>query len=47
MAEETVPFRPGDFLFVPAGVPHRFVGFDESFKAWVVFCGPQGGEQIE
>ena len=44
MAEETVPFRPGDFLFVPAGVPHRFVDFDESFKAWVMFYGPEGGE---
>ena len=44
MAEQTVPFRPGDFLFVPAGVPHRFVGFDESFKAWVMFYGPEGGE---
>ena len=44
MGDETVPFRPGDFLFVPAGVPHRFLDFDESFKAWVIFCGPKGGE---
>lgn len=44
MGDETVPFRPGDFLFVPAGVPHRFVDFDESFKAWVMFYGPEGGE---
>ena len=46
MSEETVAFGPGDFFFVPAGVPHRFLDFDESFKAWVIFYGPEGGEQI-
>ena len=46
MGDETAPFRPGDFLFVPAGVPHRFLDFDESFKAWVIFYGPEGAEQI-
>lgn len=44
MGDETVAFQPGDFLFVPAGVPHRFLDFDESFKAWVMFYGPEGGE---
>ena len=44
MADETVSFRPGDFFLVPAGVPHRFLDFDESFKAWVMFYGPEGGE---
>ena len=44
MGDETVPFGPGDFLFVPAGVPHRFVDFDDSFKAWVIFYGQEGGE---
>ena len=44
--DETVPFRPGDFLFVPAGVPHRFLDFGDSFKAWVIFYGPDGGEEI-
>ena len=47
MDEETVPFKPGDFLFLPAGVPHRFLDFDESFKAWVIFYGQKGGERIE
>ena len=47
MGDETVSFRPGNFLFVPAGIPHRFFDFDDSFKAWVVFYGPEGGEQIE
>lgn len=44
MGDETVPFRPGDFFFVPACVPHRFFDFDASFKAWVIFYGPTGGE---
>ena len=37
-------FWPGDFLFVPAGVEHRFVGFTEDFLVWVIFYGPEGGE---
>ncbi len=44
MGDETVPFQAGDFLFVPAGVPHRFLDFDKSFKTWVMFYGPEGGE---
>ena len=46
MGDETLSFQPGDSLFVPAGVPHRFLDFDESFKAWAVFYGPDGGEVI-
>ena len=46
MGDAVVPFQPGDFFFVPAGVPHRFFDFDESFKAWVMFYGPAGGEQV-
>lgn len=38
------PFGPGDFLFVPAGVEHRFVDFTEDFATWVLFYGPEGGE---
>jgi mannose-6-phosphate isomerase-like protein (cupin superfamily) len=38
-------FRPGDFLFVPAGVKHRFEEFTEDFSTWVFFYGPIGGEQ--
>lgn len=37
-------FGPGDFLFVPAGVEHRFVNFTDDLVVWVVFYGPEGGE---
>jgi mannose-6-phosphate isomerase-like protein (cupin superfamily) len=37
-------FAPGDVLFVPAGVEHRFVRFTPDFVTWVVFWGPKGGE---
>jgi hypothetical protein len=42
-AAERVPFGPGDFLFVPAGVPHAFETFTDDFKTWVIFFGPKGG----
>jgi len=38
------PFEPGELLFVPAGVVHRFEDFSDDFAAWVMFYGPQGGE---
>ena len=37
-------FKPGDFLFVPAHVEHRFEDFSDDLELWVVFCGPEGGE---
>lgn len=37
-------FGPGDFLFVPAGVEHRFVNFTDDLVVWVIFYGPEGGE---
>jgi len=37
-------FAPGDFLFVPAGVEHRFEDFTDDFSTWVIFYGPKGGE---
>jgi mannose-6-phosphate isomerase-like protein (cupin superfamily) len=37
-------FGPGDVLFVPAGVEHRFEDFSDDFVTWVVFYGPEGGE---
>ena len=40
-------FKPGDFLFVPAGVDHRFENFTEDFATWVIFYGPKGGEKIQ
>jgi mannose-6-phosphate isomerase-like protein (cupin superfamily) len=38
-------FGPGDFLFAPAGVEHRFEVFSKDFATWVLFYGPEGGEQ--
>ena len=38
------PVVPGDFLFVAAGVPHRFEDFSDDFAVWVMFYGPEGGE---
>ncbi len=38
------PFGPGDLLFVPAGVEHRFVNFTDDLVVWVIFYGPEGGE---
>jgi len=35
----------GDFLFVPARVPHRFENFSDDFAVWVFFYGPEGGER--
>ena len=39
--QETIPFKPGDFLFVPAGVVHRFQNFTDDFSTWVIFFGPK------
>ncbi|HEX8845954.1 MAG TPA: cupin domain-containing protein [Pyrinomonadaceae bacterium] len=36
--------EPGDFLFVPAGVAHRFENFTDDLLLWVIFYGPEGGE---
>ncbi len=41
---ERHPFGPGDVLFVPAGVEHRFENFTDDFATWVIFYGPEGGE---
>ena len=38
------PVGPGDFLFAPAGQPHRFDDFSDDFAVWVLFYGPEGGE---
>jgi mannose-6-phosphate isomerase-like protein (cupin superfamily) len=37
-------FAPGDALFVPAGVEHRFLDFTDDTQMWVIFYGPAGGE---
>ena len=38
------PFGPGDMLFAPAGVSHRFEDFSDDFATWIIFYGPDGGE---
>jgi len=38
-------FKPGDVLFVPAGIDHRFINFTDDFVTWVIFYGPDGGEK--
>lgn len=43
---ERTSFGPGDFLFVPAGVEHRFENFTDDFATWVIFYGPVGGEKF-
>jgi mannose-6-phosphate isomerase-like protein (cupin superfamily) len=35
--------KPGDLLFVPAGVEHRFEAFSADFATWVVFFGDKPG----
>lgn len=47
LGDERRPFEPGEALFVPAGVVHRFEDFSEDFAAWVVFYGPDGGETAQ
>ena len=38
-AGETVEAAAGDFLFVPAFVPHRFSLMSADFATWVIFWG--------
>ena len=44
VADTAAAFGPGDALFAPAGVPHRFEDFTDDLAVWVVFYGPAGGE---
>ncbi len=43
-AGQVLDFAPGDFLFAPAHVAHRFTDFSDNFSTWVFFYGPVGGE---
>jgi mannose-6-phosphate isomerase-like protein (cupin superfamily) len=38
-------FGPGDVLFVPALENHRFETFTDDLIVWVMFYGPEGGEE--
>ncbi len=42
--DQMITFGSHDFLFVPAGIDHRFIDFTEDFCTWVIFYGPVGGE---
>ncbi|MFN0177689.1 MAG: cupin domain-containing protein [Gemmatimonadales bacterium] len=44
-ASDRYPFGPSDCLFAAAGEVHRFEDFTDDLVVWVVFYGPQGGEQ--
>ena len=43
--EQRFDAAPGDAFFVAAGVLHKFENFSSDLVTWVVFYGPQGGEQ--
>ena len=47
VGDERTQFRPGDFIFVPAHAPHRFEEYTPETALWVVFYGPEGGEENE
>lgn len=36
---EMLNVSPGDLLFVPAGMEHRFEQFSADFATWVIFYG--------
>ena len=40
---ERTPFAAGDFLFVAAGVEHRFEAFDDDLVVWVLHTEPGSG----
>jgi mannose-6-phosphate isomerase-like protein (cupin superfamily) len=42
---EKIECKAGDVLFVPAGMPHQFENFSDDFATWVIFYGPDGGEE--
>lgn len=42
---EYVLVQEQSFIFVPAGVEHRFEEFTQDFAVWVIFYGPEGGER--
>ena len=45
--DKSSEFVSGYFLFVKAGVTHRFINFTADFSPWVFFYGPKGGEQTK
>jgi quercetin dioxygenase-like cupin family protein len=43
-AEEVRDVRPGDVIFVSAGIPHRFHDITEELRVVVVFAPPERGQ---
>jgi mannose-6-phosphate isomerase-like protein (cupin superfamily) len=43
--QDRTRFGANMVFFVPAGEVHRFENFSADFATWVVFWGPNGGEQ--
>jgi len=41
---QRLQFSAGDALFAAAGEVHRFEDFSDDFVVWVMFYGPEGGE---
>ncbi|MEP6922409.1 MAG: cupin domain-containing protein [bacterium] len=42
--ESRQEFAPNDLLFAAAGAVHRFENFTDDLAVWVLFYGPDGGE---
>lgn len=42
--ETRTPFNPTDVLFTAAAVAHRFENFTDDLCVWVLFYGPESGE---
>ena len=47
MGDEIMSFGSGDFLFVPAGLPHHFTDFGDTMSTSVMFYGPDGGKDAK
>jgi hypothetical protein len=39
MGSEQRTVKSGDLIFVPAGMPHRFLDFSEDLAVWIIFFG--------
>jgi len=44
-SDKRQPFGPTDVLFAAAGIEHRFENFTDDLTVWVMFYGPEGGEE--
>jgi mannose-6-phosphate isomerase-like protein (cupin superfamily) len=44
---ERIACKKNDVLFVPARMEHHFENFSDDFATWVIFYGPEGGENSD